>query len=105
MSDTNFAERFGIRDELLNEIFRFRRGKSFVEVDDQQMAHAQRLNESDFMLGRAEQTRRGLRAQNFFRMGIESNHDRSAAGSSGMLSRRRNDRLMPAMNPIENTNG
>src|SRR5690348_14877057 len=69
------------------------------------MFDAKGLDQSDFVLGRAEQTRRGLRSQKFFGMGIESDDNGSAARCSRMIGRSRNDRLMSAMNTVKDADG
>src|SRR2546428_709047 len=92
-------------DEFLNEIFRLGRGKLFVESDDEQVPDAESADQSDLVLGGAEQVRRCLRAQDFFRMRTECNYHRRSIGGPRMIGRRRDDRLVSAMNAVKDSDG
>ena len=89
-------------DQLLHEIFRLGRGELFVEINDEQVLHAESADEGDFMLGCAQQVRCRFWSQNFFRMRIERDHDWRSTRSARMLRRRRNHCLMAAVDAVKN---
>ena len=94
-----------MRHQFLNEVFGLGCGELLVEGDDEQMPNPQRLNQRDFVLSCAEQARRGLRSQNFFRVRVEGDDDRCTLFSAGVVGRSGNDRLMSAMNAVKNADG
>jgi hypothetical protein len=57
------------------------------------------------VLGSGEQMWRSLGPQYFLGMRIECHDDRSAVDGSGVISGRGNNRLMAAVNPVENADG
>lgn len=59
-----------------DKIFRFGRGKLFVEMNDEQVANAQLANQRDFVLRRRQQMGCAIWPQNLFRVRIERNYDR-----------------------------
>src|ERR1700720_3560572 len=92
-------------NELANEILRWSCSKLLVEMNHEQVSHADIADQGDFVLRCREQVRRRLRSQYFFRVRIEGNNDgRSVLGPS-MIRGGRNDCLMAAMNAIKDSDG
>src|SRR5205085_6261168 len=87
MAHADFAEWFGMSDQLLHKIFRLGRGELFVEINDEQVLHAESADQGDLMLGCAQQVGRGFRSQNLFRMWVERDHNRRSTRSAGMSRR------------------
>lgn len=92
-----------MRCELLDEIFGLGGGKLFIKGDDQKVGHAEVANQRDFMLRRGKQMRRVLRPQHFHRMWIEGHNDRGSILRLSVACGSGNNRLMAAMDAIENT--
>ena len=69
------------------------------------MADTERANECNLVLRSCQQVRRRLRPQDFLRMRIERNDDWRSIGGMGMTRGGGDDRLMAAMNAVENADG
>src|SRR5260370_36614720 len=88
-------------NELANEILRWSCSKLLVEMNHEQVSHADIADQGDFVLRCREQMRRRLRSQYFLRVRIEGKNDgRSVLGPS-MFRGGRNDCLMPGMTAIK----
>src|ERR1700682_329459 len=103
VADANLTQRFRIRDQLVDKLFRRRGREFFVELDDEQMRDPEIPDQSDLVLRRGEQMRRGLWAQYFLRMGIECDDDWRAVSGMRVAGGRGDDRLMAEMHAVEHT--
>jgi hypothetical protein len=92
-------------DQLLHEILGFGGGKMFIELNDQQMSHTKRANQSDLVRRSGKQMRRFVRPQYFFRVRIKGDYHRRSIYRPSVFRRSRNDCLMPEMDPVEDTDG
>ncbi len=90
---------------MLHEIFRLGGGKLFIEGDDEEMAHAEVADQSDLVLGRGKEMRRVLRTQYFYWVRIEGHDNRRSVFCLGVPRGSGNDRLMSAMDAVENADG
>ena len=68
------------------------------------MRDAERPDEPNLVLGCGEKTRAFLGPKKLCRVRVESNDDRCSARLFCVVGRARNNRLMTAMDPVENTN-
>ena len=105
MSDANLAERPGVPDELLHEFLGRRLRKLLGERDDEEVSHAELANERDLVLSCGQQMRRVFGPRDLHRVRIEGGHDRCAVGGMGVTRGSRDDGLMSAMDPVEDTDG
>ena len=105
MPNADFAQRFRLGHQLLDEVFRRSRSKCFVELDDEQMLHAESANQFDLVLRGGEQMRCLPGPKYFHRVRVEGNNDRSAVCRPGVLGRSGNDSLMATMHTVKNPDG
>ena len=92
-------------DQLFDEIFWRCRCEISIELDHEQVTNTERADEHDLVLRGREQVWRYMRPQDFVRMRVECDHDRRSIRGMRMARGGGDDRLMAAMNAVENADG
>lgn len=85
-----------------HEVFRLGGSKLFIEINDQQMGHAEIADEDDLVLGRGQQMRGALRPQDLFRVWIERDYDRCSIRGARVRGGSGNYGLVSEVNTVEN---
>ena len=104
LSDADFPQRPGRAGQLPNEISRRGRSQLAVKLQHQQVRDAEGPDERNLVLRCGEKTRAFLGTEKLCRVRVESNDDRCPARFLRVARRARNNRLMTAMDPVENAN-
>src|SRR5262249_55513350 len=101
VSHANLTKRFRMLDQLLHKILGLGGGKLFIESNDQQMPHAKRANQSDFVRRSGKQVRRFIGAQYFLWVWIKCDHHRRTICRTSVFRRSGDHCLMTQMDAIE----
>jgi hypothetical protein len=105
MTNTNFAQAFGVLGQLGNELFRLGLGEIFVERNYQEMADSKSANQRDLMRRRSDEVGGILWPQNFGRMWIESDNNWRPIFRMGMPRGSGDDGLVAEVHAIERADG
>ena len=104
VADGDAAQRTGGGGEGADELVRREGGEGAIKRDDEQMGDAELAEDEAFVQCGGQQSRRGSRAQELHRVGIEGGDDNGSAIGSGRSLGAADDFLVTGMYAIEEPN-